>query len=239
MVSDSELTRLEAVARNSNYSEGLNGIMIRHSIEIFSRWILPGSILELGPAEGLSTSELAKRFEDVEVVDGSEEFIEQIRINLPNVKTHCCLFEDFVPDRRFNNVIMGHVLEHVEDPTQIVKLASNWLLPGGRLIAATPNSNSLHRQLGVIAGQLETEKTLNEADLSIGHRRVIDLAELRWTVNQPDLTLLHSGGYFMKSLSNSQLLKSADANALVSMMQLGERYPDIAADIYVVAEKMH
>jgi 2-polyprenyl-3-methyl-5-hydroxy-6-metoxy-1,4-benzoquinol methylase len=237
MGSGSEFSRLDAVARNANYSEGLNGIMIRHSVDIFSRWILPGSILELGPAEGLSTSELAERFEDVEVVDGSAEFIDQIRTQLPNVKAHCSLFEDFVPTRRFQNIVMGHVLEHVEDPVQIVKLATSWLLPGGRIIAATPNSNSLHRQLGVLAGQLETEKTLNSADLSIGHRRVLDLAELRWTMNQAELKLLHSGGYFMKSLSNSQLLKLADSNTLVAMMQLGERYPDIAADIYVVAEK--
>ena len=43
------------------------------------------------------------------------------------------------------------------------------------------------------------------------------------------------GGYWLKPLSNAQLDRDWTPEMLDAFMALGERYPDVAAEIYVVA----
>ena len=43
------------------------------------------------------------------------------------------------------------------------------------------------------------------------------------------------GGYWIKPLSNGQIEQNWTAEMLEAFMELGERYPDIAGEIYVVA----
>ena len=43
------------------------------------------------------------------------------------------------------------------------------------------------------------------------------------------------GGYWIKPISNAQIDAQWSAEMLDAFMRLGERYPDIAAEIYVVA----
>ena len=234
---DSEKLRLERIAEIANYDQGLNGVMIRHSVEIFLRWVIPGSTLEMGPAEGLSTQYLIKNISDLTVVDGSQFYVDQIRERFPQVKSTVALFEEYRPMARFQNIIMGHVLEHVENPRAIVDRAWDWLVPGGRIIAAVPNAHSLHRQIGVLAGLLKSETQLNAADILIGHRRVFTPDELQNCFNTEKYIHIYSGGYFLKSLSNQQISKTTDPLIQASLMKLGERYPDISADIYIVMER--
>ena len=49
------------------------------------------------------------------------------------------------------------------------------------------------------------------------------------------LAIEKSGGYWLKPLSNRQIEATWTPQMLDAFMQLGERYPDIAAEIYVVA----
>jgi hypothetical protein len=43
------------------------------------------------------------------------------------------------------------------------------------------------------------------------------------------------GGYWLKPLSNQQIEENWTPSMLDVFMRLGERYPDIAGEIYVVA----
>lgn len=50
------------------------------------------------------------------------------------------------PDNSFDAVIMCHVIEHLDDPFEVVKECLRVLKPGGRFVATTPNALSLgHR----------------------------------------------------------------------------------------------
>lgn len=211
--------------------------MIRYSAEVFSRWILQGSILELGPADGLSTFHLIRLTNDYEVVEGSTEFCAILKKKFPQVVVHNSIFEEFNPSRLYRNIVLGHVLEHVDEPREIVERCLNWLEPGGRILAATPNADSLHRQVAVEAGIISSVHDLTPADVSIGHRRVINMEQLRSYLDHDEITVNHSGGYYLKSFANSQIEEIASDEVKQSLMKLGEKYPDIAADIYVVATK--
>ena len=131
--------------------------------------------------------------------------------------------------------MLGHVLEHVEDSISILKLCKLWLSPKGRILAAVPNSRSIHRQAAVIMNLLETEDSMSELDFHHGHRRIYSPETFRNDFKKAGLTILQYGGYWLKPVSNGQIHDNWSREMLYSFMQLGERYPDIAAEIYVIS----
>jgi 2-polyprenyl-3-methyl-5-hydroxy-6-metoxy-1,4-benzoquinol methylase len=230
-----EERRLEDIAGDSWYAKGVNGASVAHSGQIFARHFRGGACLELGPAEGVMTELLDREFESLTVVDGSERFCADLRERFPDAEVVRSLFEDFAPDRRFNAIVLGHVLEHVADPRALLSSAREWLEPGGSIYAAVPNARSLHRQAAVLMGLLADEHALNETDIHHGHRRVYDPESFRQDFLAAGLGIEIFGGYWIKPLSNAQLDASWTPETVRAFMALGERYPDIAAEIYVIA----
>jgi len=231
----SERQRLESIAQKSLYTTFANSMTIEYCHEIYTRFFKKGNVLELGPAEGLMTQHLIKEMTDITVVDGSEVFCEQLQSKFPAIKVVNSLFENYQTNIKFSNILLGHVLEHVEDPVRILRLAKEWLEPGGVILAAVPNSRSIHRQASVIMGLQPTEDAMSELDYHHGHRRIYNPESFRSEFIKAGLRILHYGGYWLKPVSNSQIDISWTKEMLLAFMKLGERYPDIAAEIYVVA----
>jgi len=190
----------------------------------------------MGPAEGMMTDLLAQLGQPLTVVEGAPQFCEAIAERHPGATVVNSLFETFEPARTFDNIVLGHVLEHVEDPVGILRRAAAWLSPGGRILAAVPNARSLHRQAGVLMGMLEIESALNDMDRYHGHRRVYDPESFRADFLKSGLTIEIFGGYWLKPVSNSQIEAAWSDELLEAYMTLGERYPDIASEIYVIAQ---
>ena len=231
----SESQHLEAIADDSWYGKGANAASVRYSGRLFSRYWRGTSCLELGPAEGLMTEMLAMHFSDLTVVDGSELFCRDLRGRFPKATVVHSLFESFEPKRLFDTIVLGHVLEHVADPCALLKAVRGWLSPKGAVYAAVPNANSVHRQAAVILGLLPDEHALNATDIHHGHRRVYDAVSFRGHFNAAGLSIQVFGGYWLKPLSNAQLDAQWTPEMLDAYMKVGERYPDIAAEIYVIA----
>lgn len=232
----SELERLESVAAGARYEEGVNGTMISYLARVYDRYWAPGaSCLELGPAEGTFSAVLAERFDDLTLVDGSERFCAMLRERLPSATVVHALFEDYEPGRRFGTIVLGHVLEHVDDPPALLRRARAWLEPGGRLFAAVPNARSVHRQAAVLMGLLAEEHELNETDHRLGHRRVYDPESFRAEFHAAGFEIEVFGGFWLKPVSNAQIEASWTPEMLDAFMRIGERYPDIAAELYVIA----
>ena len=152
MSSTTELQRLAEIASDSWYAKGVSGTMIQYTFRIFSRYLQPDRVLELGPAEGIMTALLAPVSKHLTIVDGSAAFCDDLRKRFPQATVFHSLFEQFRTDQRFDTIVLGHVLEHVIDPVEILSLAKTWLAPQGRVLAAVPNARSLHRQAAVIMG---------------------------------------------------------------------------------------
>ena len=123
-----EKERVRKHSRIANYSEGVNQKTTEYCGEIFRRYMKPqGNVLELGPAEGIMTDVLYPYFKDYTIVDGADFFVESIIKRHPQINGIASLFEDFIPTRKYDNIVLGHVLEHVENPVKILKLVSSWL----------------------------------------------------------------------------------------------------------------
>lgn len=234
-MTNEELGRLAEIARNSLYSAGVNTDTILYSFKVFRRYIRGTSILEMGPAEGVMTDLLAGLGMRLTLVEGSEIFVRDLRRRHPSADVVHSLFEGYSPTERFDNIVLGHVLEHVDDPVAILTRARGWLAAGGRVLAAVPNARSLHRQVAVNMGLLQCEEQLNEADMHHGHRRVYTPESFRHHFLQAGFKINIFGGYWLKPLSNKQIEQTWTPEMLQAFMELGERYPDIAGEIYVVA----
>lgn len=233
---DEERNRVEFIGSDSRYGAGINGTITKFA---FSKVLpyLSGAILELGPAEGLMTELIVQRGFSPELVEGSKTLCINLSRNFPDLKVNHALFEEYYTNQKFDLIIMGHVLEHVVDPTKILRKYSNLLSPGGLIWAAVPNANSLHRQVAVEMGLLETVYELNEADKQHGHRRVFDIDQLRKVFHDSGLEIEFEGGYWLKPLSNAQIEASWTAQMIDAFAKIGSKYPDIAGEIIMVAKK--
>lgn len=236
-ISTEERDRLDAIAAVSTYGSGANKASIAHAFEVIQRFVRPGPILEMGPAEGHMTDKLVELGQPLSVVEGAAVFCESLRQRWPSIDVHHALFEDFKPRQQYRTILLGHVLEHVEDPVAILSLVKTWLTDDGRILAAVPNARSLHRQAAVIMGMLPFEEALNEADHKHGHRRVYNPETFRRDFLHAGLSVEVFGGYWLKPLSNGQIERDWTEEMLKAFMTLGERYPDIAGEIYVVARR--
>lgn len=232
-----EHSRLENIANNSLYATRTGQATTKYSFRILNRHLVGKTLLELGPAEGVMSEWLAKTDKAMTLVEGSELFCNDLKKRFPQAEIVHCLFEDFEPspDKKFDNIVLGHVLEHVQDPVKILSYAKHWLAPGGKIFAAVPNARSLHRQAAVIMGLLSSEDTLNEMDLHHGHRRVFNPESFRNAFYRAGLKVDLFGGYWMKPVSNAQIERDWSEEMLEAFMQLGERYPDVAGEIYIFA----
>ncbi|WP_448625329.1 class I SAM-dependent methyltransferase [Geodermatophilus sp. URMC 64] len=231
-----ELDRLESIATDGLYNHGPMPTSLRYFAGILRRHWRGARCLELGPAEGIVTAELAGAFPELTVVEGSSTFCHELSARFPGVTVVNALFEEFTPAHRFDTVVLGHVLEHVVDPVGLLDRIRDWVAPGGVLIATVPNAQSLHRQAAVLMGLLPTENALNDTDHHYGHRRVYDPAEIRADFAAAGWTVTTTGGYWLKPVSNAQTAEHWSPEMLDAFLELGERYPDVAAEIYVVAE---
>lgn len=230
-----EKENLQRISKSSMYSAGVMPTAIQYCFEILNRHMNGGSILEMGPAEGVMTELLAKTGKELTVVEGSSLFCEDLKKRFPKAQINNSLFEEYVPNKKFDMIVLGHVLEHVENPVDLLQRTRRWLNPDGKVFAAVPNARSLHRQAAVIMNLLPQEDALNEMDIRHGHRRVFNPESFRAAFTQAGLRVEIFGGYWLKPLSNSQLESAWTSEMLNAYMQLGERYPDIAGELYVVA----
>jgi 2-polyprenyl-3-methyl-5-hydroxy-6-metoxy-1,4-benzoquinol methylase len=207
--------------------------IIRHRFKAISSHFVGQNCLELGPADGVMTSLLLSRFQRLTVVDGARHLLDQIP-EQPNLSKVHALFEEFEPPERFDTVVIDHVLEHVEDPSGILRRVAGWVRDRGHLIIGVPNANSVHRLAAVKMGLLSHPAELNERDSAVGHRRVFDLVTLQETVRGAGFSVLATGGVFLKPLSNAQIQETWDTRMIDAFAELGMELPEIAAEIFVV-----
>ncbi|MFB0934323.1 MAG: class I SAM-dependent methyltransferase [Propionivibrio sp.] len=235
MKTNEELARLDVISKASLYSFGVMSSAIQYCFRILQRHLKGRCILELGPAEGVMTELLSRTGKSITVVEGSTVFCESLRHRFPAIRVVHTLFEQFDPEDRYDFIVLGHVLEHVQDPEWLLKRARSWLNPEGCIFAAVPNARSLHRQAAVIMDLLPQEDALNDKDRHHGHRTVFNPESFRGVFTRSGLVIDVFGGYWLKPVSNGQIEETWTPAMINAFMQLGERYPDIAGEIYVVA----
>jgi 2-polyprenyl-3-methyl-5-hydroxy-6-metoxy-1,4-benzoquinol methylase len=219
--------------------DGLNALTIDFRYRDLARFYQGTSCLEFGCADGRGLELLLERFESVTAVDGSARLLEETRrrIDSPRLTLVHALFEDLQLGRTFDTVQMGHILEHVDEPRRVIQVGIDHLAPDGVLIADVPNADSIHRHVGVSLGLIQQVTDLNEGDRRIGHQRVYTWARFRQEFESLGLRIVDQGGVFCKPLSNAQLEQVLSPEQIRAFFEVGKRFPEIAAEIYVVCKR--
>lgn len=195
------------------------------------------SVLELGCGDGESTKHLFKDFSSVDVVDASTEQLQKLEEMFDNVKTFCSYFEDFKPNKTYSTIVGTHILEHLDNPSQLLDNCFDWLNPGGRLLISVPNALSIHRLVGVKLNMINSPYDLNDQDKLLGHRRVFDKSSMIDLINQSNFKLLHFTGLMFKPISNRQIELNWPDELIEAFFQLGFDFPEYCSEIIFVLEK--
>ncbi len=207
--------------------------MVAFRYQALKPHIKPGYGLELGSAEGQMTRFLINDFDMLTAVDGSKELLDLIP-EAPNLKKIHSFFEKLTPEHKYNTIILEHILEHVDNPVELLKLAKTWLAEDGVMLCGVPNALSFHRLVAVKMGLLETPYQLNARDHQLGHQRVYDMDTFVLDLESAGLTVKSTGGVFLKPLSNKQIETNWDEKMIAGFYELGKDFPRHAAEIYAV-----
>jgi len=108
-------------------------IMHPFMIRSFEPFFKHGNLLELGSFKGDFTKRFMNHFDDITCIEASGEALEEARQKVgPHVKFIHSLFENADLPCRYDNIILTHVLEHLDDPVRVLRRIHNeWLAEGG------------------------------------------------------------------------------------------------------------
>lgn len=195
-----------------------------------------GYLLELGLGHGFTASIFNKHFDKHVIIEGS-----QVVIDLFNEKKHDFTvtivkdyFETFESGELFDCIIMGFILEHVDDPDFLLNRYKKFLKPDGVIYMAVPNAKSLNRRLGLELGMIEDIYSLNANDLALGHKRQFCRDTLHDLTRRHGYTITHEEGIYLKPLPLSTLKTLPDFRAnLEAMLRVGIGFPDLCVAILI------
>lgn len=193
-----------------------------------------GSILELGLGHGITTNIFANHFDRHVVLEGSPAVIQNFKERFPAcgaqiIETY---FEEFYTEEKFDVIVMGFILEHVDDPLRIIKHYKNFLSPGGKFFLAVPNAEALNRRLGYLAGMLEHINALSENDILQGHQRYYTVASLAEETNRAGFKIDRIEGIYLKPLTTSQVISlNLDEKIISALCEVGVDYPELSCGI--------
>jgi 2-polyprenyl-3-methyl-5-hydroxy-6-metoxy-1,4-benzoquinol methylase len=219
-------------------------VMHRYKIKAFQPFFRAGRLLELGSHEGGFTERLLPFFDDITCLEASEVAMSQAQRKFGGrVKFVPGLLESATLPGRYDNVILTHVLEHLDDPVGALRRVNDeWLDEGGRLFLVCPNANAPSRQIAVLMGLISHNAAVTSAEAEHGHRRTYALDTLEREAVTAGLRVVHRSGIFFKALANFQwdrLLKTdiISEEYLNGCYKLGQRYPDFCSSIFLLCER--
>lgn len=210
----------------------------------FEPFLRTGTMLELGSFKGDFTRRLLERFDDVTCVEASGVALGEAQRRFGNrVKFIHSTFETAELPRRYDNIVLTHVLEHLDDPVSVLRRVNGeWLTDGGRFFLVCPNANAASRQIAVKMGLITHNAAVTPAEAAHGHRCTYALDTLERDVVAAGLRVVHRSGIFFKALANFQwdrLLQTdiISKEYLEGCFQLGQQYPDLCSSIFLLCER--
>ena len=202
-----------------------------------------GVAMELGCEVGYMSSLISPHVKSLDIVEGSPSFIEEAKkLKLENVVFHKMLFEQIDKENCYDYIFASHIVEHLIDPVDTLKIMYRALKPGGRIFIFVPNAAAASRQLAVKMGLYESIYDLTPGDLRVGHRRVYDQKSISKDVESAGFNLSAIEGLFFKPFADFQIDDLIKQNFLSelhldSLVELGKDYSELCGYIFVCGEK--
>ncbi len=219
-------------------------VMHPFMLKSFLPFFKEGSFLELGSFKGDFTKRIIPYFDDITCVEASDEAIEIAKSTLKkDIVFFNSLFEEVSLPKKYDNIVLTHVLEHIDDPVQVLRrINDEWLNDTGRLFLVCPNANAPSRQIAVKMGLISHNSAVTPAEKEHGHNITYTLDTLERDAKAAGLKVVFRTGIFFKALANFQwdrLLQTdiISNEYLEGCYQLGHHYPDLCSSIFLMCEK--
>lgn len=229
--------------RNYAYSFDFD-VMHPFMIKSFKPFFRGDNVLELGSYKGNFTQRLLPFFSDITCVEASSEAIREAKeLVPPHVHFIHSTFELAQLDRKYDNIILTHVLEHLDDPVAVLRrIQAEWLTQDGHLFLVTPNAMAPSRQIAVKMGLISHNAAVTPAEDLHGHRITYSLDTLERDATAAGLNVVLRSGIFFKALANFQwdrLLQTdiISKEYLEGCYQLGQVYPELCSSIFLLCKK--
>ncbi len=231
--------------KNHKYAYGFDfDVMHPFMLRSFIPFFKDGNFLELGSYKGDFTKRFLPYFNDITCVEASDKAIEIAKGKLGSkVKFINSLFEKTILPTKYDNIVLTHVLEHIDDSVAVLKKINNeWLTDTGRLFLVCPNANAPSRQIAVKMGLITHNCAVTPAEKEHGHNITYTLDTLERDAKASGLKVVHRSGIFFKAMANFQwdrLLQTdiISTEYLDGCYELGQQYPDLCSSIFLMCEK--
>jgi 2-polyprenyl-3-methyl-5-hydroxy-6-metoxy-1,4-benzoquinol methylase len=193
-----------------------------------------GALLELGLGHGFTTKIFANHFEQHVVIEGSPAVIRNFKEKNPECGAQIVqtFFEEFSTEKKYDVIVMGFILEHVDDPMLVLRHFRQFLVPGGKMFLAVPNAEVMNRRLGHLSGMLVDMSALSENDYQLGHKRYYTVASLTSEVAQAGYRIERLEGIYLKPFTTKQIVSlQLDSKIIIALCDLGQHYPELSCGI--------
>jgi 2-polyprenyl-3-methyl-5-hydroxy-6-metoxy-1,4-benzoquinol methylase len=202
-----------------------------------------GKTLEVGSHYGIFTEKILTHFPDLTCVEISTEAFDKLKQRIgARAKLHNSPIEEIEGIGKFDIIIITHVLEHVDDPIEILATLRDFLEPNGIIFAVVPSATAASRQIAVEMGLISHLTAVTEAEKNHGHQRTYTLDTLKRDAREAGLHVVNAGGIFFKGLANFQFDQAIPAGIVSSeylegCYALGDKYPELCASLYMVSSR--
>lgn len=227
--------KLDEISTQYNSEVDFDRYLIEYNFDVLKDHLKGMKILEMGCASGVMTRLLLTKTDHIDIVDGSQAYIDQLTPVFGDKATFTkALFEDYQTDKKYTDILLARALEHIDDPVALLKKMSTWLdsSRSSSIHIVVPNANSLHRKLGVAMGMIPSVTSLSERDHRYGHKRVYTPELLKHHVEESGLHVEFLTGIFLKPLSNAQM-ETWPRELIDGFYKIGFDYSDSCAEIYL------
>ncbi|WP_367773678.1 GNAT family N-acetyltransferase [Flavobacterium sp. WC2421] len=219
-------------------------VMHPFMLKSFIPFFKEGNLLELGSFKGDFTRKFLPYFDDITCVEASDDAVAIAKAEFGDkVKVVNSLFETVMLPTKYDNIVLTHVLEHINDPIAVLKrINDEWLSDNGRFFLVCPNANAPSRQIAVKMGLITHNAAITSAEAEHGHHITYTLDTLERDAKAAGLKVVYRSGIFFKALANFQwdrLLQTdiISNEYLEGCYQLGQHYPDLCSSIFLMCEK--
>jgi len=208
------------------------------TIEIVKNSTINKAILNLGLGNGKTSLIFNETSSSQVVVEGSHEIINKFSFESLKTTFVESYFENYTSSHKFDVVLANHVLEHVNDPVELMRIKFHeWLNEDGIAFITVPNAKSIHRLIGKQMSMLNTEYDLNSSDIKAGHQRVYDIDLLKSHIKEANLEIIDMGGYNIKMVSLSQM-QDWNQELIDAIFEVSKKIPlELCANIWVKVRK--
>jgi 2-polyprenyl-3-methyl-5-hydroxy-6-metoxy-1,4-benzoquinol methylase len=229
-------------AKNEKYAyqfdyEVMHPLMLRKLIEHRNE----GKVLEIGSYYGIFTERILEHYSDLTCVEVSTEAFQVLKKRIGNRATlHNAAIEEIKKLDKYDIIIVTHVLEHVDNPIEILELLGKFLTKTGIIYVVVPSATAASRQIAVEMGLITHLTAVTEAERQHGHQRTYTLDTLKRDARGAGLLPISTGGIFFKGLANFQFDQAMSAGIVSeayfeACYSLGDKYPELCASLFLVA----